>query len=203
MSSGLRAGMISGKELKEEAAKVRDQRRAALAAAPDHETGKGADTVYRSRAGGKINREEWVEQQQKKRKKRLSEYPEQHLEWGGGLKQQSNAEEQKAESARVAAQPFARYEPEADAIQALQDRQAWHDPMSKFDADEAASSSAAPAVKKPKCPHPPWPNRFNIPPGYRWDGAVRGNGYEKRWLEAQNQRAFRKTEQYKAERLED
>merc|ERR1712072_569796 len=103
----------------------------------------------------------------------------------------------------------ARYEPEAAAIEELQERQSWHDPMSKFNDDEetgggpASSSGAPPAPKKPKCPHPPWPNRFGILPGYRWDGAVRGNNYEKRWLQSKNNREFRKTEQYKAERLED
>jgi len=208
MSSGLRAGIISGQALKEQAAKVREDRRAALAAAPDEETGKGATTVYRSRAGGKVTREEWVEQQGKKRKKKMSEYPEQELEWGGGLKQGSNAEEEKIETLRVAALPFARWEPEADALTALHDRQSWHDPMSKFNEDDErdvapAASSAAPAVKKPRCPHPPWANRFGIPPGYRWDGAVRGSNYEKRWLEAKNNRAFAKTENYKCERLED
>jgi len=208
MSSGLRSGLVKGSVLREEAAKVREERKAALAAAPDSETGKGAETVYRNRAGGKIGREEWVEQQQKKRKKKMSEYPEQELAWGGGLKQQSNKEQQKAEALEVAAEPFARYEPTAKAIEESEQRKSWHDPMAKFnDEDDALGPAArkkeAPEKKKPKCPHPPWPNRFGILPGYRWDGAVRGNNYEKRWLQSKNNREFRKTEQYKAERLED
>jgi pre-mRNA-splicing factor CWC26 len=213
MSSGLRAGLVSGQKLREEAAQVRAERKAKLEAMPDSETGKNADTVYRSKTGQKIGREEWVEQQQKKRKKKMSEYPEQELAWGGGLKQQSNKEQQMAEDSRVAAQPFARFEPDAGALDGMHEKQAWHDPMSKYEADEddlgeGKSASAAAAVstqvaKKPKCPHPPWPNRFGILPGYRWDGAVRGNGYEKRWLQNKNDRAFNKQEQYKWERLED
>ena len=38
---------------------------------------KNAQTVYRNRDGRRIDREEWVELQQKKRKKRASDYPEQ------------------------------------------------------------------------------------------------------------------------------
>lgn len=56
---------------------------------------KNAQTVYRNRDGRRIDREEWVELQQKKRKKRASDYPEQELEWGGGLKQRDNREEEK------------------------------------------------------------------------------------------------------------
>merc|ERR1712061_517664 len=61
MSSGLKVGLVSGKDLKEEAAKIRAERKAAIEAAPDEETGKNATTVYRSKAtGAKITREEFV-----------------------------------------------------------------------------------------------------------------------------------------------
>merc|ERR1711933_268203 len=40
MSSGLRSGLVSGTALKEEAAKVRAERKAALEALPDSQTGK-------------------------------------------------------------------------------------------------------------------------------------------------------------------
>lgn len=40
-------------------------------------SGKDAQTVYRNREGRRIDREEWVELQQKKKKKRAADYPEQ------------------------------------------------------------------------------------------------------------------------------
>lgn len=38
---------------------------------------RNAQTVYRNREGRRIDREEWVELQQKKKKKRVADYPEQ------------------------------------------------------------------------------------------------------------------------------
>merc|ERR1712050_430346 len=126
MTSGLRSGLVRGSELKAEAAQIRAERRAAVEAAPDEETGKNATTVYRDKATGKrISREEFVEQSKKKKKKKLSDYPEQELEWGGGVKQSANDEEMKEEASRLAAQPFARYEPDAKYSEELQDRQSW------------------------------------------------------------------------------
>lgn len=205
MTSGLRSGLVRGSDLKEEAAQVRAKRRADVEEAPAEETGRGAETVYRTRDGVKVSREEWVESQQKKRKKKASEYPEQELEWGGGVKQGFNKEAEMAEIERIAAQPFARFEPDEKYLEELKQRQDWNDPMRKHEADKQEVKEIEEqrsAKARPKCPHAPWPNRFNIAPGYRWDGKVRGTEYERKWLEAQNHREFKQRERWKWEMTE-
>ncbi|EPR62550.1 hypothetical protein TGGT1_264130 [Toxoplasma gondii GT1] len=152
--------------------------------------------VYRDRQGRIITEEEWLELQDQKRGKRRKKErsPPPELEWGKGLVQKEAREKQAQEDAKVAQQPLTRYDIDEEYDRNLQDRARWEDPMNQVPqkADESRATPAVPEQSKgkehPKCPHDAPRNRFGILPGYRWDGVVRGNGYEDRRLKAINRK---------------
>jgi pre-mRNA-splicing factor CWC26 len=64
----------------------------------------------------------------------------------------------------------------------------------------AVAAVPAPAQQQSR-PRPlytgqPWPNRFKIKPGYRWDGVVRGNGWERKLFAQQNATSARSKAKY-------
>ncbi|KEP62023.1 UNVERIFIED_CONTAM: hypothetical protein HHA_264130 [Hammondia hammondi] len=152
--------------------------------------------VYRDRQGRIITEEEWLELQDQKRGKRRKKErsPPPELEWGKGLVQKEAREKQAQEDAKIAQQPLTRYDIDEEYDRNLQDRARWEDPMNLVPqkANESRTTPAVPEQSKgkehPKCPHDAPRNRFGILPGYRWDGVVRGNGYEDRRLKAINRK---------------
>ena len=99
--------------------------------------------------------------------------------WGSGLVQQKAQAERRARGRADGAGPLARYEIDDETDKAKRDVMRFDDPMAQH------LTMRAPTSNKPKYrgPAPP-PNRFDIPPGYRWDGVDRSNGYEAGFFKA-------------------
>lgn len=74
--------------------------------------------------------------------------------------------------------------------------------MKKFIRGIANEENFSRGFYLPNCKFPAPSNRFNIQPGYRWDGVDRGIGFERRYLESINIRKAKQEEHYKL-RTED
>ncbi|KAL8446646.1 hypothetical protein Emag_004706 [Eimeria magna] len=158
--------------------------------------------VFRDKEGRIISEEEWLtlEGAKGRKKPRAERGPAPVLEWGSGLKQEQDRKSKRQEEEKLAKAPFARYEIDEEYDAVLRGRDRWADPLAKAPASagkvrEAQKSDGAATEgeliqRRPVCPHDAPPNRFNIKPGYRWDGVVRGNGYEEERLKAANRRKW-------------
>ncbi|CDI75490.1 GJ23850, related [Eimeria praecox] len=154
--------------------------------------------VFRDREGRIISEEEWLTLEGEKGRKRHRERgPAPVLEWGAGLKQKEDKKARQREEEKIAKQPFARYDIDEEADAELRARERWDDPLNRapsfkksLQEQQNGKAEGANKIERPTCPHDAPPNRFGIKPGYRWDGVVRGNGFEEERLKAINRRKW-------------
>ncbi|SCO70213.1 pre-mRNA-splicing factor CWC26, putative [Plasmodium vivax] len=159
-------------------------------------------TIYRDKGGKIISREEWVSKQkiemnatnrrrgktggegeedqeggEKKKKKRSKDSKE--LEWGSGLVQKEMRKKNLEQNDKLAKKKnIINYEYDSDYDAQLRKMKRKEDPMNEY--LDVTTEQPAKATCRYQSPY----NRFNILAGYRWDGVVRGNGFEKRRFEA-------------------
>ncbi|XP_057347146.1 BUD13 homolog isoform X2 [Manis pentadactyla] len=128
-----------------------------------------AETIFRDKSGRKRNLKlERLEQRRKAEKD--SERDELYAQWGKGLAQ-SRLQQQNVEDAiKEMQKPLARYIDDEDLDRMLREQEREGDPMANFikknKAKENKNKKVSPRYSGPAPP----PNRFNIWPGYRWDG---------------------------------
>ena len=133
--------------------------------------------VYRDASGVPISREQWEALNRKPDSRPKAEWK--TAEWGTGLKQREDEALRAAEEALIHQGGFARQEIDESLDRELREQLLWDDPMYamlKVSQEEEGG--------KPSCPFPSPPNRFSISAGYRWDGVIRGNGFEEKYMQA-------------------
>uniref|UniRef100_A0A8C6WE79 BUD13 homolog n=1 Tax=Neogobius melanostomus TaxID=47308 RepID=A0A8C6WE79_9GOBI len=129
-------------------------------------------TVFRDKSG-KIRDLDSEREEQKKKAGEQAAKTEKYAQWGRGLAQ-GQMYQQKLEDALLESQkPLARHRDDEELDKMLREQERDGDPM--------AAMLRRKKEQKPryKGPAPP-PNRFNLLPGYRWDGVDRSNGFEQK-----------------------
>ncbi|XP_026564933.1 BUD13 homolog [Pseudonaja textilis] len=180
MLSGGKAGLVSADLLRRE---QQERKKAGRSNNSKHleEESRHAKTVFRDEMGRKRDlRQERLEQ--RKRAEEKSERDEQYAKWGKGLAQSRQQQQNVDDAVKEMQKPLARYIDDQDLDQMLREQEREGDPMADFmRKKKAAAKERQGAKEKPKYngPAPPL-NRFNIWPGYRWDGVDRSNGFEKK-----------------------
>ncbi|KAM6986796.1 BUD13 homolog [Aplochiton taeniatus] len=178
MLSGGAAGLVSIDILRKE---QEENRRREKNNQPLEEESRNAQTIFRDKGGKRRDLESEREEQRKKAGEK-AEKDAKYAQWGKGLAQ-SQMQQENIESALVESQkPLARHRDDEDLDRMLREQLRDGDPMAAMLQRKRDRDAKLRGVKeKPryKGPMPP-PNRFNLPPGYRWDGVDRSNGFEQK-----------------------
>lgn len=147
----------------------------------DEEARLAQQTVYRDSSGRVIDVAAHQAEQQRLERQRLAKDAERST-WSHGLVQKQQRQQAAAQLAAVQQQGIARRATDSEYNRHFRDLQRADDPALAF-----LTTKRTPGPVKPKYKGPWPPNRFNIAPGYRWDGVDRGNGYEKAFFERKAQ----------------
>ncbi|XP_041865266.1 BUD13 homolog isoform X2 [Melanotaenia boesemani] len=185
MLSGGRAGLVSVEVLRKE---QEENRRREKKNQPLEDDSRNAQTVFRDKSGKRRDLDSEREEQKRKAGEKAAK-DEKYAQWGKGLAQ-SQMQQQKLEDAMHEAQkPLARHYDDEDLDRMLREQEREGDPMAAMLRRKKDRNTKAQDKPRYNGPAPP-PNRFNLQPGYRWDGVDRSNGFEqKRYMRIADKKA--------------
>ncbi|CAO3626408.1 unnamed protein product [Mucor hiemalis] len=108
MSNGQRAGVLTKAEIKIEAEKARDAEKKAIERLKKESQGENEETIYRDASGRKVDPKMKRAEEARLRKEAI-EKEARRMEWGKGLVQRKEAEEEKRRLKEEKHKPMARY----------------------------------------------------------------------------------------------
>ncbi|XP_054482186.1 BUD13 homolog [Anoplopoma fimbria] len=175
MLSGGTAGLVSVDVLRRE---QEENRRRERHNKPLEDQSRNAETVFRDKSGKRRDLE--TEREEKKRKAgEKAAKDEKYAQWGRGLAQGQMHQQKLEDAVHEAQKPLARHCDDEDLDRMLREQERDGDPMAGMLRRKKERSTKTQDKPRYKGPPPP-PNRFNILPGYRWDGCDRSNGFEQK-----------------------
>jgi pre-mRNA-splicing factor CWC26 len=206
MASGHQSGVQTGTDFSRREARLQQQkRRVNQEFVQKH--GTTGETVYRDHKSGIKLDETQIKQKHNSndKKEKVALSAEEQRVLNAGQAQLEREEQLKHEFAVLHESTFARHRDDTELDTLLKNEIRADDPMATYamkkvnvtlTGDEMTSTGKPQPPPMYKGPAPK-PNRFGIPPGYRWDARDRGNGFEDKLLakkynaDYQKERAYR------------
>ncbi|XP_060941897.1 BUD13 homolog [Limanda limanda] len=145
---------------------------------PLEDESRNARTVFRDKGGKRRDLESEREEHKRKAGEKAAK-DEKYAQWGRGLAQGQMHQQKLEDALHESEKPLARHSDDKDLDRMLREQERDGDPMAAMLRRKKVRSSNMPAKPQYKGPPPP-PNRFNLLPGYRWDGVDRSSGFEKK-----------------------
>lgn len=134
--------------------------------------------MFRDKSGKRRDLD--TEREEKKRKAgEKAAKDEKYAQWGKGLAQSQMHQQKLEDAVHEAQKPLARHCDDEDLDRMLREQEREGDPMAAMLRRKKDRNIKTQDKPRYKGPAPP-PNRFNILPGYRWDGVDRSNGFEQK-----------------------
>jgi len=190
---GKKAGLQNARDLKEELKMIKDKERKKMEALPDEVSGKNAETKIR----GRLAEKEAKLKAEKEKKEVPEEIKEKFQTWNRGVAQVKAAGEKMDSDLHEMSKPLTRGVDDEDRENHLKDIEHADDPMLQY-MRKKKSKAEGKTKRLPQYQGPmPAPNRFNIRPGYRWDGVDRSNGFEQKLLTQGVNKMAQEEEAYK------
>lgn len=191
------SGLQDAKTLKRENDAFKERQEKMFREMRPEMSGRDAEIVIRDRRGRNKGFEQDVEGDRRKaevEEARKKEYD----RWGKGLKQIEDLERRYEEHMHEANKPLARMADDQDLQDHLRNQERLDDPMLEYMRKKKDDENKKKGVEeKPKYLGQFPDNRFNIRPGYRWDGVDRSNGYEKKYFGMINSKKSLEEEAYR------
>jgi pre-mRNA-splicing factor CWC26 len=194
---GKSSGLQNAKSLKEENEKFRQRQEKLFKQMKPEVSGKNSDVVIRDRKGR--NKEYSYDLEKEHEKMKLEEARKKEYDrWGKGLKQLEQIEKRRHEYQHEASKPLSRSADDNDLQDYLKNQERTDDPMLQYIRRKRKEENRKKGVvEKPEYTGDFPDNRFNIRPGYRWDGVDRSNGYEKKYFSMINSKKSLEEEAYR------
>ncbi|ODN98506.1 pre-mRNA-splicing factor CWC26 [Cryptococcus wingfieldii CBS 7118] len=177
-----RGGLRTYAQLKEDTEREKAAQRSASPVGDDDRPDPTA-TVYRDASGRVIDMQQLKEEEKRAEEEERRKEAEKK-EWTKGLQQRREREERARLEREMADADVGRTKDDVRMNNDMKDEERWNDPAAAF-----LTKRKKKGPRRPKYQGPWTPNRFGIPPGFRWDGVDRSNGFEKKFFQAQNTRA--------------